>query len=821
MPSEQKNISGFHPALSLLVVLILQGCGGNSGSDVQSLPNAQAPASENYQGPPPTSEDVQRFRLYLWDNLTPSNRCGSCHNESGQEPRFARRDDVNQAYAEANAVVNLAQPAQSRIVTKVADGHNCWLDSNEACADTLTQYVTAWASESVEQASSIELTPPPEKLPGQSKAFPATSADFASNIHPLLVSHCSGCHSKASVFAQAPYFAETDAEEAYLEAKTKIDLDNPANSRLVIRLRDEFHNCWSDCQTNSETLRSAIAAFSDLVPVLSLNPKWLTSSALNLEDGLLASSGGRFDENLIARFEFKTGNGNTAYDTSGVEPALNLTLSGSVDWVGGWGLNFTGGKAQATTLSSRKLHEKILATGEYSIEAWIAPANTTQEGPATILSYSAGINTRNFALGQVLYSYDFRQRSALSNSNGEPSLRTDPDDEDAQATLQHVVISYHPSSGRRVYVNGRDTGDRETQALASLADWDNTYALVLGNEVSGSRAWLGTIRFLAIHNRALSLSQIQTNYEAGVGQRFYLLFSTSNLIDLPRSYVVFEVSQFDSYSYLFSQPFFVMLDKNTPISATPLEGIRIGMNGRLVTQGQAWSTLKQTLSQDKYDSLKGQPLSDVGSIIAVEKGADQDEFFLTFDRIGEQENVFVEAGIPVSPTAPSGRTTSDMGIRTFDELQATMAKITGISPQTPGIASLYERIQQQMPSTHDINSFVSSQQMAITQLAIAYCHELVESPSHREAFFGQIDLLRTPDEVFTPEQRSALIQKLQKNIPGDLLATQPDSTQVAAELNRLIDRLTTCGSQCEGDRTAAVLKSTCAALLGSAITLIK
>ena len=40
----------------------------------------------------------------------------------------------------------------------------------------------------------------------------------------------------------------------------------------------------------------------------------------------LGASGGRFDSNIIARYEFRTGSGNTAFDTSGIEPAINILL---------------------------------------------------------------------------------------------------------------------------------------------------------------------------------------------------------------------------------------------------------------------------------------------------------------------------------------------------------------------------------------------------------------------------------------------------------------------------------------------------------------
>ena len=58
-----------------------------------------------------------------------------------------------------------------------------------------------------------------------------------------------------------------DITEAYGAAKTKINLDQPALSRLVVRLRSEFHNCWSDCAANANTMQAAIQAFANQVPV--------------------------------------------------------------------------------------------------------------------------------------------------------------------------------------------------------------------------------------------------------------------------------------------------------------------------------------------------------------------------------------------------------------------------------------------------------------------------------------------------------------------------------------------------------------------------
>ena len=104
-------------------------CGG---APTAENPVTVAPPVADYNGPAPSNDDVQAFRLNVWENLKASNRCGACHNATGQSPRFARNDDVNLAYQEATALVNLTTPDQSRLVTKVADGHNCWLSSAQA-----------------------------------------------------------------------------------------------------------------------------------------------------------------------------------------------------------------------------------------------------------------------------------------------------------------------------------------------------------------------------------------------------------------------------------------------------------------------------------------------------------------------------------------------------------------------------------------------------------------------------------------------------------------------------------------------------------------
>ncbi|HEY7752977.1 MAG TPA: LamG domain-containing protein, partial [Steroidobacteraceae bacterium] len=477
------------PALAPVVLaLAVAGCGG--GASTTQNPVTQPPPPAGYTGPPPASQDVQAFKLNVWDNLMMSNRCGQCHGTGGQVPSFVRNDDINLAYEAANGVVDLSNPSASMMVTKVGGGHNCWLAAASACADQLTVWIRNWAGQTLGGTRNIALQPPPLRDVGASKSFPASSALFGSTVYPLLTQYCSRCHSSGATTPQSPFFAEGDVDVAYAAVRAKINLDTPADSRLVVRLRDEFHNCWTDCATAANAMQAAVQSFSNGVPLTQVDPTLVLSKALTLYDGTVASGGNRYDNAAIALYEFKTGTGTVAYDTSGVEPALNLTLSGAVTWVGGWGIDLRGGKAQGTTAASRKLHDLIRATGEYSVEAWVAPANVVQED-AWIVSYSGGTTVRNFTLGQTMYNYDFLNRSTTTSGNGAPALSTPAANEVLQATLQHVVATYSAVDGRRIYVNGELVAGPDPVGAGLLTDWNDTFALVLGNEVSNDRTFQG------------------------------------------------------------------------------------------------------------------------------------------------------------------------------------------------------------------------------------------------------------------------------------------------------------------------------------------
>ncbi len=803
-------------ALTLLLALsLLSGCGG---AEVESNPPPVVKQpDEVYKGPAAQTADIQQYKTAFWDNVSPTNRCGSCHVQGKTAPAFARNDDVNLAYAATTPLVNLADPASSKIVLKVAGGHNCWLSSAQACADTMTQWIKLWANTTASTQSAVSLVVPTARDVGSSKALPASSSLYQAHVYPIVSQFCVGCHTPSSVQAQAPFFAHSNVDTAYDAAKPLINLDKVELSRLVQRLGKEFHNCWGDCAQNAATMQAAIQKIADAIPATQLDASLVPSKALRLADGVVASSGGRFERNQIAFYQFKTGEGAIAYDTSGIEPAANLTLQGDIRWITGWGIHITSGRGQATTDASKKFAALIGATGEFSIEAWVVPANVSQEGPAAIVSYAGSSISRNFTLGQTLYNYNFLLRNERTGTAGTPTLSTPDAKELLQATLQHVVLTYDLTNGRRIFVNGVDSGARE--AVSPLKDWDDTFALMVGNEANGNRQWQGSVRLLAIHNKALTPTQIKQNFDVGVGQKFYLLFGIGHLINLPETYVLFTVSQFDDFSYLFSQPQLVNLNGNSLPSDLSIEGMALGLNGKEVDVGQAW--LKKSWQLPANTALKTPTtLSNLGTIIASEGGAGSDEFFLSFAKLGNKSHVRVSPSYNEQGFDIQASQSASQGLRTFAKIHASMSELTGVAMSQSKVASVYQTILRQLPSDPQLDTFVSSQQMAVTQLGIAYCDAAIEDSALRSTWFPGIDFNQPASSfVSEPNQSSFLNLLLNRLQPLSPTHSAP-RPQVTAELTALMTRLAACGTSCDAARSKTIAKAACTAVLASSETLV-
>jgi hypothetical protein len=833
------NVTRITGLAALAASIALSACGGAGAPTTTNPAPSQTVQADAYTGPPAATADVTAFQVNFWNNVRVQNRCGQCHNATSpaQMPNFARSDDVNLAYAQANTVVNLATPSTSLIVTKVSGGHNCWLADAGACGQILTTWIANWAGASgAASATTVQLQAPPDQSVGQSLNFPAAATDYQNTVYTLTSKYCVRCHSTTAdpSVEQSPYHADPSLAIAYPAAIPKIDFTGCAgsggnnggtcgtNSRLYQRLLTDNHNCWDNCASDAAQMLAQIQAFAAMLTPANIDPSLVTSKALSLTQGTIASGASRYDADTIAKYEFQSVVNNTTFDTSGIDPSADLTISGNVTLAGGWGINVgAGGKAQATTQASQKIYNFIQATGEFSVEAWVAPALVAAD-KSYMVSYSGGDTTRNFTLGQTNQDYDFMLRNANTALTGLPQLQTPNAAMVLQASLQHVVLTYDAVNGRQIYVNGALVPMADPQKGGSISNWDSTFALVLGNEVSGDRSCQGLIKFVAIHSRAMSAAQVMQNFNAGVGERYYVLFNVSTVTGVSQSYVMFTVSQYDSYGYLFYQPTFISLDPTVTSSnlpSIPVQGIRIGLNGAVPQVGQAYIPLKTTINPANYTS-QGEVLSSIGTVIGLQGGPLSDQFFLTFDVLGSHTNVVVEAS-PTIPAPAPGPVVADIGVKTFAQVNSTLSVLTGVPSTDPSVSATYLAVQQQLPPTPTLEAFSSANQVGIAQLAIQYCNVMVNNPTYLSKVLPGVTL----SAGLFPSQAGmdSVTGPLAARVLGSGLHSMPAAstmTGASGELDKLIVNLCSTSACTTVARVQAVTAAACATAFGNANMLI-
>jgi hypothetical protein len=268
------------------------------------------------------------------------------------------------------------------------------------------------------------------------------------------------------------------------------------------------------------------------------------------------------------------------------------------------------------------------------------------------------------------------------------------------------------------------------------------------------------------------------------------------------------------------------------------------MNGQEVTVGQSYANMAETTDSTLNQEL-GQPLSVLGAVIPLEKGPADDQFFLTFDNInGAIYNRPEDPMLVISPIdLPDA---ARIGIRTFDEIDATYAAILGVdrlmvytngaNDTAAHVDETYQELRQSLPAIEDINSFLSSNQVAIAQLAIQYCDAAIgtnanPNPDAENLIWTSFDFDQAEATAFSIANRNNFVDPLIARAVGQTsgatqLLSQPTYAIVYDEVaafaaaagrpNNLIDRLLVGQSD-----TRAIAKGVCASVLGSAATLVQ
>ncbi len=220
---------------------------------------------------------------------------------------------------------------------------------------------------------------------------------------------------------------------------------------------------------------------------------------------------GRVTAGLVLLYEFEDGSGTTVADTSGNGSPYDLIISDENNVK--WGKNHLDVQSEiriANNSPPTKVHDQCKQSKELSLEAWVTPKNTGQGSHARILSNSMDEFSRNFALMQMDDSFGIRLRTS-TNPTGTPEIKTPLGT--ATTKLTHVVFTRASNGSSGLYVDSALI--KGNTVSGDFGNWDGTWGLVLANEFTDSRTWLGKIHLVAVSCRALSAADVITNFSEG------------------------------------------------------------------------------------------------------------------------------------------------------------------------------------------------------------------------------------------------------------------------------------------------------------------
>jgi len=238
------------------------------------------------------------------------------------------------------------------------------------------------------------------------------------------------------------------------------------------------------------------------------------------------SAAGRVEIGLVGLYNFDEGSGTTLNDLSLFDLDLTLSSAASFDWTtSGLRLNDLAGSVTsngpATVVTSA-----IVSASEFTFEVWAVPSLVAQPGPARIMAISE--NPNNSSNAALLHgdgdgglpcdpgfetnsAFQLRTRTSGTGPLGCPGLLTPLGA--ATQSLLHLVATRTSSGTRTLYVNGAEVSTDVSSG--NLLGWSIDAPLVLFNVPTGDRGWLGELQLAAIYARALTATEVATNFAAG------------------------------------------------------------------------------------------------------------------------------------------------------------------------------------------------------------------------------------------------------------------------------------------------------------------
>ena len=179
----------------------------------------------------------------------------------------------------------------------------------------------------------------------------------------------------------------------------------------------------------------------------------------------------------------------------------------------------------------------------------------------------------------------------------------------------------------------------------------------------------------------------------------------------------------------------------------------------------------------------------------------------------------VNTAAPTPTATYAGVTPPLSGVKFYGQINAAMAQITGVALNNQATNTLYNQLQQSLPTTNDLSAFVASAQTAIAQLADAYC-----AAANKATLFPGLDATQTnpgtyfgaapPAGTAATGNRALVINPLINNALGGATTSPEKAAILQDELNALITKLS---AVTPAPTSGAVAQGACSAVLGSAV----
>ncbi len=255
---------------------------------------------------------------------------------------------------------------------------------------------------------------------------------------------------------------------------------------------------------------------------------------------------------LLAYYNLKTPLVRWVYDRSGYGQPLHLENKNTNDIVREGDCGFkSNGHGIIKSGSARKIANGIMMTNALTLEAWVIPTDKNQSGPARIVTNSENTGARNFTLGQENGSYIFRLKTTQTNNNGMPN-RVSSANSVKPGQEQHLVFTRDADGNESFYVDGEL--QYSGHVGGNFSNWGAHCSLGFFNEMTNDRGWEGSLKKVAVYDRAWAQSEVLANQALGAccadgddspqgdvcegqrGQVTYERFENINGVDLPWLY---------------------------------------------------------------------------------------------------------------------------------------------------------------------------------------------------------------------------------------------------------------------------------------------